>query len=619
MENNLINELRSLIESDMTYSKEELNRRVKDLLFRVLIELRRLEETTRDKSNLIERHANERKNLIKKLNEAAKGEQKAYERLADLDITRHAYVAELGQEMEKLKAEKEKLIAKENEIINGAFKNDKAIEELKREVEKKNLQLKEMQEDLNSALQTYRESESKFKLLENELKAIRNSNMDSVERNYREEIIEEGIAMLDNLEKDSDEKVRRDSEGIISSKNNEIAALKEQADMFSFGKNELSRKLEDVNRDFAIVKSDNKKLLEKLSELKNELDALKAEKDSEIQKVKEHEKDIIFGKGSLINEFENVQEELSLLKDEKDKLYGKLSDVMEELDRVKNEKTEQASAFRHDIESMRVEVKHVKEELDAKEADFKKTIEAKEENERRNKDAIEHLSGETRSLKPLNEELEKKLVKAINENTEKEKIINSLEEKNREHLNTITSMELELSGLKSQKDAEITGQADISKEMAGLKGRLEDVEKENVILRAEKDRLSVQVDGISKKPERFETGEREKPSVKTEPEPAILHAAENDGATAEKHPHSAERGGLSHDDTTSVPQKNMHIYRGSGFNLKMAAAAIIVLVLILMLLGIYIFTDWLPLPKNKGKADVLPVTPSRQQTSSSLP
>ena len=110
---------------------------------------------------LLKHYEEEKKALIRRLNKALDGEKHTYERLADLDITRHVEVADLKREIGRLTAENEKMIASELESIRKidrlsaeneklkavVIENVRAAERLKRDAEVKKLQLKESEDE----------------------------------------------------------------------------------------------------------------------------------------------------------------------------------------------------------------------------------------------------------------------------------------------------------------------------------------------------------------------------------------------------------------------------------------------------------------------------------------
>jgi hypothetical protein len=83
--------------------------------------------------------------------------------------------------LDKLRDERDFLLKEKDELIEDLYKRDKTIEELKYTIEKKGLQLQEIQADMDTALEAMRKTELKCKELETRCKAVEQRKTDFVE------------------------------------------------------------------------------------------------------------------------------------------------------------------------------------------------------------------------------------------------------------------------------------------------------------------------------------------------------------------------------------------------------------------------------------------------------
>ncbi len=172
-------------------------------------QLQSLRDALSSKDALIKKYEEERKNLLIKLKKALEDEKRTYERLADLDITRHAEIADLKHEISRLTAENEKMIASELESIRkidrltaeneklkaAAIENVRAVERLKRDAEVKKLQLNES-EDERAGLA------GRLSALNGEIERLRAEKAGEMERQTAglKEASEKTAEMLERLE-----------------------------------------------------------------------------------------------------------------------------------------------------------------------------------------------------------------------------------------------------------------------------------------------------------------------------------------------------------------------------------------------------------------------------------
>ncbi len=202
------------------------------------------------------------------------GETKAYERLADLDVTRHAEISDLRQEISNLKNENQHLLKMAIEL-----------EDVKKAESARENALELEQKDLNTALSNLKELEKKYKSAEIEL------------NQFREKLISDGL---------EDQETQSDSSEELDTLNSEIIKLKNEVeiktkflevkdkeiDFFNSQLSELKKDILSVTQERDKLKDELKALpdkirrenegyLNKISGLENEVKRLAAEKDEE--------------------------------------------------------------------------------------------------------------------------------------------------------------------------------------------------------------------------------------------------------------------------------------------------------------------------------------------------
>ncbi|MBI4685138.1 MAG: hypothetical protein HY755_08045 [Nitrospirae bacterium] len=132
---------------DKTPSEQPDTKNLRERLLKALKEIAHLEEITEDKNTQIAISAKEKDRLIHALHKAFEERKILHDRLADLDILRNMEILELKQGIESIQ-DRENTLLEENKHLNENILDlEKTIDDLRAEVEKKELELKEAQND----------------------------------------------------------------------------------------------------------------------------------------------------------------------------------------------------------------------------------------------------------------------------------------------------------------------------------------------------------------------------------------------------------------------------------------------------------------------------------------
>lgn len=243
----LINRLQtqepSSVQPEQRQSADPLNTKIiRERFLNALKEIAHLEKALEEKNTALESTAEEKDRLFHALNKAFEDKKKLLDRIADIDIVRNMEIADFKTGLDKLRDERDFLLKEKDELIEDLYKRDKTIEELKSTVEKKGLQLQEIQADMDTALEAMRKTELKCKELETRYKAAEQRKTDFVETSP---------LILNNLPQNTEAEPEHLNK--IEHLNNTLAALKTEIDEKTaenvFLRNEISLNQTDRNRD----------------------------------------------------------------------------------------------------------------------------------------------------------------------------------------------------------------------------------------------------------------------------------------------------------------------------------------------------------------------------------
>ncbi|MBI4823800.1 MAG: hypothetical protein HY805_06185 [Nitrospirae bacterium] len=294
--------------------------------------IRSLESRIEDRDALIKRYDKEREILLKSVKKAHEDAEVAYERLADLDISRHAEISDLKQELDRLRAENKELHTSTEKEGEGF---------LKREVEVKKLQLQESEENLHKITTELKRLKDDYESLDRERDAEINSLKAHIEETEK--------AFIERLSEMSDETERlRTEEPLIKESDSRDAEI-----------TQLKAEVEGLTKENTSLRDSLSQMNSLLDELKVKLmDAEKALKDRTAEM--EHFK----------NQYTDVLEEVKRLKAEKEDIEGKLKNsasetetLKNELQRLRYEKTEETTSLRAQLEDASIKVADMLEKL----------------------------------------------------------------------------------------------------------------------------------------------------------------------------------------------------------------------------------------------------------------
>src|SRR5574340_324457 len=226
-------------------SAEPLNTElIRERFLNALKEIAYLEKALEEQNTALASTAKEKDRLFHALNKAFEDKKKLQERVVDIDIVRNMEIADFKTGLDKLRDERDFLLKEKNELIEDLYKRDKTIEELKYTIEKKGLQLQEIQADMDTALEAMRKTELKCKELETRYKAAEQRQAGFVETSP---------LILNNLPQNTETEAEYINK--TEALNNTLAALKTEIDEKTaenvFLRNEISlnQKQTDRNRD----------------------------------------------------------------------------------------------------------------------------------------------------------------------------------------------------------------------------------------------------------------------------------------------------------------------------------------------------------------------------------
>lgn len=352
LDKNFSDELNSLVQLQHKITDSEFNSMARGLLLKAVNVISRLKADLEDKNSIIKKYDEERKDFLNKLNNAVAGETKAYERLADLDITRHAEIADLRQEISNLENENQHLLKMVIELED--FKKAQSTKE-------NSIELK--QKDLSTALSNLRELELKYKELE---KKYRNAEIEL--NQFREKLISDGLedhetqsGTLEEIDTLKSEIIKLKNE--IENKTTFLEVKEKEIELFNTQLSELKREILSITQERNSLKAEFKTLpdklrrenegyLNKISQLEAEVKRLAAEKDEETTRCN--------------LELKTADVEINVLKIELENKKNALIQKSSELENVSREQKQ-----------MRIRLDHANELLSEKE---KEIVELRENN-----------------------------------------------------------------------------------------------------------------------------------------------------------------------------------------------------------------------------------------------
>ncbi|HBR22250.1 MAG TPA: hypothetical protein DD713_06760 [Nitrospiraceae bacterium] len=243
----LINRLQtqesSGVQPEQRQSADPLNTKIiRERFLNALKEIAHLEKALEEKNTALASTVEEKDRLFHALNKAFEDKKKLQDRIADIDIVRNMEIVDFKAGLDKLRDERDFLLKEKDDVIEDLYKRDQTIEELKYTIEKKGLQLQEIQADMDTALEAMRKTELKCKELETRYKAAEQRKTDFVETSP---------LILNNLPQNTEAEPEHLNK--IEYLNNTLAVLKTEIDEKTaenvFLRNEISLNQTDKDRD----------------------------------------------------------------------------------------------------------------------------------------------------------------------------------------------------------------------------------------------------------------------------------------------------------------------------------------------------------------------------------
>lgn len=455
----VINQLLSQDQS-AKHGAGQLNiKHIRERFFSALKEISHLEKALEEKNTQLAIAARERDRLIHALNKVFEEKKKLHERVADFDVLRNMEIAEFKQSAEKIVDQLNRIHEEKYELLEDIFEKDRAIDDLKKANKKKERQIEELQANMDTAFETLKGSESRYKELEANYKVIEqekdnlreklNAAIDQQETGVSEEA--EEYKRLLEISTSEKEAVERQLSGMREQMASDIAGYQTTIEKLSAKKDELSLNLTELNK--------------KLSTMIYDL-TQKAEKEAEyFDKVKKLNSVIVDMKIIIA---EKIDENTSL-KDEISSLNSLLDEKGKEEERVNAGKAN----LEKDLQLKGQEIEDLKSQYDA---DIKRVASEMEIS------TAEKAELET-GIKGIKEELERHKKSLDIANTEKETIegqlkeamekISSLEDKNNDYLSELSSKDYLISELKMQRAGDIEGYQTTIEKLTAEKDEIE--------------------------------------------------------------------------------------------------------------------------------------------------
>lgn len=339
-----IEELRAFAEEGYKLENGEYVLKAKELFLKAHAQITSLSDLVEEKSHQLERRDSEKKLLAERLREAVESEKKAYERLADIDISRHAEVADLKRELENLKGSAS--------MFPGD--GDKAVKEL----EVKRLQLAESEANLLKASETVRALEAELAKLIKE----------SEEAAEVIEALGDQTQEIPGDDTDKEEIKRRDAE--INDLKKQLARsesvegkLKEEAEALSRENSRLLARISDAEAGHS---DDIDSYKSRAAHMEGDINVLKAEvekaESSLIEKIKEADE--------FRAELKAKEASFERLTEEKDSLIAALRKEAEERSASYDELTDEIKTLKEKLsgaeslaESLRAEKDALRDEM----------------------------------------------------------------------------------------------------------------------------------------------------------------------------------------------------------------------------------------------------------------
>lgn len=426
----LLNQLLSQDQPQYKHSAGQLNiKNIRERFLNALKEVSRLEKVLEEKNTLLATSAKEKERLIHAINKAFEDKKRLHDRLADFDIVRNMEIAELRQGVEEIMSGRHRLLKENEDIVEDIFERDKTIDELRYTIEKKELQLQEVQTDLYTAIETMRDIESKYKDMETQYKGIEQ------EKNILKEKLNAAIDQQETGVSEETEEYRRLLEISTSEKEaveRQLSWLRQQRaiDISEYQSmaaetKDLNLKLTEAERELSLLKEENAagEILKEVEERYNDLEVkyklIEGERDGLKEKLSRMENEISL-LNSLLSESEKEKESFNT----EGVSFGKTLELKDkEIEDLKSQFN--ADTRKHILEierltdekvSLEADIGEIREELERKDKSISELEEQTDKDISEHQVAIEKLTAEKDELNLKLTEVEKELALIKEEN-----------------------------------------------------------------------------------------------------------------------------------------------------------------------------------------------------------
>ena len=272
----IINQLLSQDQSLLKHNLGQINiKHVRERFSKALNEITRLEKIIEDNNALLETSAKEKERLLHTLNKAIDDKKRLHNKFADFDVLRNMEIAEIKQSAEKMVSKINHLRKETNELIDDIFEKDKTIEEMKHTIEKKELQLRDVQADMDVAIETLRGIESAYKELETNYRAVKQEKdalieklNAPIEQQDTGHSVEEYIKLLD-IAASEKEMLERRLSGLREQRNRDLSEHQTAIEKLLAEKTAEKAELETARRNIERLTSEKAELNLKLTEANN--------------------------------------------------------------------------------------------------------------------------------------------------------------------------------------------------------------------------------------------------------------------------------------------------------------------------------------------------------------
>jgi len=304
---------------------------IKERFLNALKEIAHLEKALEEKNTQLATSAKEKDRLIHALNKAFEEKKKLHDRLADFDVLRNMEIAEFKQSAEKIVTQLNRIHEEKYELLEDVFKKDRAIDDLKKTIKKKEFRIQELQTDLYTAIETLKGTESRYKdmeanyiIIEQERDSLKGKlSMTGYDSRQKSEVVDSTLRVeyQDKLEA-LDNEMRGLKTGLEKDLQLKDELINDLKGLYDTNLKTAALEIERLTSEKAATETDIKEIKEGLERYKKSLLVTNIEKETINELLKKAEE--------KINSLEDKNNEISLLNSLLDKMKKEQEGINDE-------------------------------------------------------------------------------------------------------------------------------------------------------------------------------------------------------------------------------------------------------------------------------------------------